>query len=167
MNTNKYIILAIVLVGLGAAFTAKANPIIFPAAQSTASATSSVTYMTPGTATTTLTFDSYASSINLGQNDVTLLVQATGSSTSAIINTSIEYSQDGIDWYQNNLSPLATTTQTLPIATPNSYTWTLTTARQGKAILLEAPVRYVRATFTNTGANASFWASFQPRRDSN
>lgn len=165
---KKYIIAAIVLFGVGIAFTAEANPITFPVAQSSASATSSVVYMTPGLATTTLTFDSYASSINYGQNDVTLLVQETASSTSSVLNVAIEYSQDGIDWYGDAVNRYSTTTPAYSLNTVNSFTWTAAgTTRTGRAIRLESPVRYIRATFSNTGAGLGLWASFQPRRDSN
>src|SRR4051812_45173783 len=83
--------------------TVSANPLYFPVA-SNVTATTSVTYFTTGTATTTLTtLDAYASTSGRAADNSVLLIQMAASSTSSVLQGKVEYSQDGIDWYDNDI----------------------------------------------------------------
>lgn len=152
--------------------TAHANPSSVSATVQTATATTSPAYMTPGTATSTLTFDAYANTGYGGLNTIAdkaaLLMQFTGSSTSAVLGIKYEYSQDGIDWYTNfMLGPagLSTTTAVTNLATPTSITWTYSAATPKAIITVPTPTRYVRAVFSITGANGSIWAQVAPVKE--
>ena len=125
-------------------------------AAATAAATTTITYMTPGAATTTLVYDS--SQIN-GTNQTNtsgnyysadsaiLAVQLTGSSTATVLVTQLEYSTDNIDWYSNSMDVFAA--GAIAIATPStSYTWTFASSTIGGVTPLLAPPASV-----GTGAN--------------
>lgn len=145
---------------------AHANPLQVAPIVQTAVSTTTPSYMTAGTATTTLVFDSYIPGVNKISDEATLLVQNVASSTSSILNIAIQYSQDGIDWYSDNGS-VASSTNPLPIQTANSYTWTAAgTATTSKALFLQTPVRFTRAVFTvPAGAAAGgVWAQIVAAR---
>lgn len=179
---------------------AHANSSYFSIYAKTATATSTLVYQTPGTATTTLIYDSYqcqtagSSYCNTtGSNEVgtqnfmaadlaTLLLQFTASSTSSKLNVALEYSDDGIDWYQASPAsiPLGYASTTLPVSlTPvPQYVWAFASSTLGgagvvstnqidtRAIPVETPVRYIRAVFTCAlgGANCAVWAEFVPKK---
>lgn len=163
---------------------AHANPLRFPATVSTAAATTSPTYMTPGTATSTITYDAWANGGGSQAFDkATLLLQMTASSTSTTYNVSVEYSQDGIDWYSDALlqSTTATSTQSYSVATPISYSvkYASTTPGGGlvlatsntalRAITVPTPTRYVRV-FTALalgGTNGAIWQQIVGQKQSN
>ncbi len=161
---------------------------IAPGAKS-AVATTTVNFMTPGTATTTVVYDSYNQNgtnqpvgyVPTTSDGATLLVQQTASSTTSILGWKYEYSQDGLDWYGDAIVNYgnATTTQVQSLAVNNSYTWNfasstscdntavlLTNNRGCKAVNVQTPTRYVRAVFfIPTGAsNAGVYAQFVPRK---
>lgn len=181
VSNNKWAILAIVscVVALTVgAVAVHANPSFFSPQAMSATATSSPAFLGVGTATTTMVYDSY--NLN-GTNQAvvndptaaeaaTLVMQFTGSSTSAVLNVNIEYSQDNVDWYQDNLE--ATTSGPFSITQPDTYTWTYAASnvggvpvtRVGKAISIVTPMRYVRAVFSMTGANGSVWGAFIPEK---
>lgn len=161
-----------------------ANPSYFAPQAKTALATTSPAYILPGTATSTVTYDSFNTDGTnessgpqnpIAANSATLLVQFTASSTSSVLNVAIERSDDGIDWYQDNLSALATTTPAQNIGVPTSYTWTYATStiggvvnptnRLGKSLFIQTPTRYTRAVFTAVGANSAVWAQFVPTKE--
>ncbi len=174
--------MAALSVFLAFAPVASANPSSFSSPAYTATATSSLVYMTPGTATTTVTFDTYESNgttqVNNGNTFVadgaTLLLAVTASSTASVFVVNLEYSVDGIDWYQNNRATYAA--GAIAIVTPNSFTYTYasttpgggnvlpTSSRGAKAINLDTPTRYIRAFITMTGANGGVYATIIPRK---
>src|SRR5437870_5803479 len=97
---------AVFLASLAPAGVAFANPSYFANGTSTAAATTTKAFMTPGTATTTTpVFDSYAQTAAGGlttKSDYAgLLVRLSASSTATVLSVNVEYSQDGIDWYRN------------------------------------------------------------------
>lgn len=137
-------------------------------------ATTGVSYMTAGKATTTLACDMYSfpgSGQGIAQSAVLALQQA-GTSTASIVDMNVEYSIDGVDWYQDALSDRSTTTpqfnglvQTfrnqfasstagLPAFSASS------TATTTKMFTIKVPTRYVRVVFTvPVGSPASaIWA---------
>jgi hypothetical protein len=152
----------------------------------TATATSTVAYMTPGTATSTLTYNTYTntnvatatpSTTNYSAaTSVTFLGQFTGSSTSAVIHITPEYSQDGLDWYQGYglLDGFATTTnRTMAYAYVDSISvpYASTTVDQTSsssidrfAVNIPVPTKDVRLVVTLTGANGAFWGQVIPTK---
>lgn len=183
---KKYILLgftltiAILVVGFNA-FSAQANPSRITAPDScttsSSSATTSISYMTPGTATTSVSCNLQRISAIAGGTDsvdsAVLVMQFHASSTAlSELDWYLEYSQDGIDWYKENTSPVTGTTTT---ATPKNYAWRqyststpyssngkATSSVDMKVISVTTPVRYVKATFTNPigTSNVGVWASF-------
>ena len=130
---------------------------------STAAATTTIVYMTPGTGTTTLAYDS----LDNGSDSAVLLTQFTASSTSATLAIRLQYSQNGIDWYDDNLlsSTNSTTTAVKTVNVANSYAWAAAAAGANlKAIDVPTPTRYVRAIYSVTGANAGVWASLVAKK---
>jgi hypothetical protein len=179
-----FILAAAFVFSLSFSHRAQANPLGFSCAAQTASATTTPVYMTAGTATSTLLFDTYCvngtNQPNTGNtniaNKLTLLTQFSASSTASVLGISVEYSQDGVDWYQDNyLSPLATTSPAVLLATPNSYSWLFASStldgvantgnRVGKALQIQTPTRYVRVVYTLTGTNAAVWGELLPQKE--
>lgn len=168
--------------------TVSANQSYFAPQASNTTSTTTPTFINNGFATTTIVYDSYS---QFGTNEpsgykpittdgATLLVQLTASTTSTVLNWQFQYSQDGQDWYADNIvntANLASTTA-FAVAMPNSYSWTFasstslcdttvtiaTNNRGCKAIGVNTPVRYVRVIFTTTGANGEVYAQFIPRK---
>lgn len=163
--------------------TAHAERLQFTPTVQTATATTSPVYQTPGTATTTITFDSYSAAggaqiaaIDLG----VLLGQFTGSSTATTWNISEEVSQDGIDWYADNtfITTNASTTQSYFINTPIGYKLPFASSTPDggnvpannnlilRAIHLNFPTRFVRVfvSLSLGGTNGGFWGQIIPER---
>jgi len=137
-----------------------ANPYFFGIQTSTATATTTVASIAPGTATTTLVFDSFANGQQFAGDFATLLLQSTGSSTAAVVNVNFQYSQDNVDWYYYN--PLfGTATTSVNISSALTYSFTpASTSLQKNAIGTPIPTRYVRAVITASGTSSTVWASF-------
>lgn len=178
MKNIKYISIGVlsILIILGYFQIALANPSNFVPPVTTSSATTSPAYMGIGLATSTLTYDTYRNGNNFITNQMTLLNQFAGSSTASILSIKIEYSQDGIDWFQNNLLPISTTTTNISVA--NSYLWayaSTTVGTQGlnaansalatKALLIQTPTRFVRAVYSLTGGAGSIWGEWVPSKE--
>lgn len=162
------VLAAIVGVGfVGGALVAHANPLQFVPTVQTATATTTRAYLTTATTATT-TFDSFTPGGQIkAANNATFFLQVEASSTSSIIGVKFQYSQDGVDWYEDNISLAATTTVT-NIQTPHSYTWPAqTVATSSRAFTVPTPTRYVRAVVSTTGASASIWNQFIPLREAN
>lgn len=174
------LLIGFALVGFGG--VAHAGPIYVAPTVQTATATTSVKYMTPGTATTTLTYDSYAPATNtsdLAANSVGLFLQFAGSSTASVLHLSEEFSNDGIDWYGNySLNQIGTTTNPATIGAANSYNFNFaSTTRDGIAqtnansatstafIQLLSPTRFLRLVTTLTGTNAAIWEQLIPIKE--
>jgi hypothetical protein len=182
----KYLTTAALALALFAlAGTAQANPSTFANATSTAAATTTLRYMTPGTATsTTPVYDAYEQTFAGGSvakaDYAGLLVQLTSSSSVTVLNATVEYSHDGIDWYRNFvIDPNQTGTTTAPvfgIANPFSFRWQFATSTVGgiglgtsnrstAALLIPTPFRFTRVVFSLTGGNAAVWAQLIPIKE--
>src|SRR3990167_5845420 len=104
---------ALLFGGLG--LSVEANPSGFFTNCATNTSTSTVSLMTAGTATTTLT-------CNLGGADqravesAVLTIFFNASSTSSVLKGNLEYSNNGIDWFENNLGDLTDVATTSPTA---------------------------------------------------
>lgn len=158
-----YFLAFLSLLGIAAFATiSNANPLYFPPTAQSATATSSVTYFATGTATSTVVSrDSYSTGQPFATDKGTLLIQMVASSTSSVLNLTYEYSQDGIDWYSDNLT---TTSGANTISLPTTYAWTAAgTATSSKALSLPMPTRYVRVRASVSGAAAGVWMQIVPQ----
>lgn len=192
MKKTIFYLLAFVLFGVGMFGVAvKANPSYFADGNSTATATTTLTYMTPGAATTTLYYDSYEDSSGAKGDAATLGVQFTGSSTLSTLNIAVEYAFNNslanckttptaCDWYADVLlgtnAVVSTTTQALGLGNTNVYSLPFSsTSLSGVAIpsritsrlmTIAAPTRYIRVIFTLPPAslNGGIWATFRPTK---
>lgn len=126
------------------------------------SATTTDAYMTPGTGTTTVSLDSYVNGTNQTVDSAVLTAIYTASSSLGIVKFNYEYSQNGIDWYEDNLNlPYATTTPLITgigVQMPNVFTWgfassTLGTSKGQASVIggytnkifsVPTPTRFVR-----------------------
>lgn len=158
----------------------------FSATVQTSAATSTPAYMTPGNATSTLTYNtltntSVATATPSGSQAATkaefvyLAGQLTGSSTSAVIHITPEYSVDGIDWYQGYglVVNISTTTPnpTYAYGTVDSINLPYASTTVGGLsassvdrflVKIPVPTKDVRLVVTLTGANAAFWGQIVP-----
>lgn len=173
---------------------AYANPSQFVPTTQTALATTSITYVLPGVATTTLVADTYTTATgNTYINNATeLLLQFTASSTLSRLNVNLEYSngwnggdcvnnQSSCDWYQDSISNVFSfATSSLPLIALSQvpqYQWAFasstlgqqipsaTNNRDSRAMKILVPTRYVRAVFTCSGAGCGVWAQFVPIKE--
>jgi hypothetical protein len=126
-------------------------------------------YITAGRATTTMECN-VAAGTDTVPDYADLLVQMTASSTLSTLNMNVEYSMDGIDWYQNNLEQRATTTATHFIGgIVNRHSWGFASTTPGlgvvpsnasrdhKIVRIETPTKWVRVIFTvPVGSAASY-----------
>lgn len=161
-------------------FVAHANPVFFAQTAQLATATTSVTYMSAGNATTTLQYDSYTAGNPTAAQNATLFVQFAGSSTASTLKINLEYSQDGIDWYQDggtfSSSEYASSTKSFDVSTVNQYTFqfasstvglvTTPTATSSRAINVPTPTRFLRAIFSiPVGSSAgAVWPQIIPAK---
>lgn len=173
-------------------FTARkteANPLGFSCPSYSNTATTSPVYMTPGTATSTVVFDTYCingtNQPNTGNtfasNGATLFLQFNASSTFSTLNTTVEYSQDNIDWYQDNYLTNATTSMPFEIASSTKYEWVYASStlngvtpndgRINKMLRLYTPTRYLRVVnslASTSGAgikNGAVWTAIVPFKE--
>jgi hypothetical protein len=177
----KFAVAGFVILCLGILFigTAKANPLGFQRAQ-TGAATTTVAYLTPGTATTTLIYDAGIGQ-NLAADSAVLLIQLTASSTTTTLKWKLEYSQDNLcattpgkaDWYSESVNnAAATASTTVEVRDTKEYSWLYASSTIGtqtapntpgmKKIDVPTPTRCVRAVFylPAGSAGAAIWAEF-------
>lgn len=185
LNTKYVAMIGAILVLFSFATLAHANPFYTGTKAMSAAATSTQSYLTPGTGTTTLpVYDSYeqngTNETNSGNitipNTVAVLLDGNASSSTSVLNAVCEFSDDGINWYQNELFP-ATTTVAVNIAVPSSFTFAFATSTIGGVVISQTrfqklvecpiPLRYVRLTVTDTGAPFSVWREIVPTKQRN
>lgn len=162
-----------------------ANPFYTGQKARSATATTTVSFLTPGAATTTSPlYDSYeqngtnepnAGNITL-PNSVAVVVQGNASSTTSVLNLACEFSDDNVDWYQSEIIA-ATSTGATNISVPVSFTFTFASTTVGgvqnsatryqKLFECPVPLRYVRVVETNTGAGMSVWTAIIPKKQRN
>lgn len=160
ITTNKYIfsaaalfLVAIVVAssGLLGPKLAFANPFYVGTKAKSAIATTTLAYMTPGTATSTTVYDSYEQNGTNQPNggnqtlpdSVSFLLQGAASSTLTVVNVQCEFGDDeynaaqtivSTDWYQNELTgPTTTAPGVQNVGTPNSYSFTFASSTIGGA----------------------------------
>lgn len=194
-NFKFFLPAGLVLLGLVIATTAYANPFYTAPKASSATATSTLSFVTTGAATSTTVYDSYESpstanpaggtNETAGGNitrpdDVTVAMQGVASSSITIVNVICEYSEDRVDWYQNNV---ASSTSSSSISVVNSFTFlyassTNTVGGGGvsaaynkffKAFVCPVLMRYVRVVVSVTGTNAGIgvYVAILPKKQRN
>lgn len=180
------------------AVTAFANPFYTAPKASSAVATTTLAYISTisGTGTTTPTvYDSYespstatpaggtneTSSGNITRPDeVTVAMQGVASSSVTVVTAACEYSEDRVDWYQNNI---ATTSPSASIGTANSINFTYASSTNAvafgpvsatynkffKAFTCPVLMRYVRVTTIVSGVNAGIgvYVAIIPKKQRN
>ena len=200
MSNIKYIAMGMVwgavaaIAGLSVYFISiqvvSANPSFFLRSVSSSVGTSTITYMTPGAATTTEVFDTGASGAGSVDSAV-LAIQFTASSTASTLAWRYEYSQggsglscvvtpDSCDWYPEDEELSSLATSTVHVRTFSEHTWLFasstpggaavatSTSRATKMVNVPTPTRYVRAVFyVPAGSlNGAVWKEFISKRQS-
>jgi len=168
---KKYIagLIGLVLLVVGA--TVYANPKFFLSRTATAVATTTVSYMTPGTSTTTLTYDTWSNPDNstiirnerLAQLSLGVQIHASSTvdnATSTRLQWHYEYSNDNVDWYPESVfSHTNNATTTVDITDFHQYELlTSSSSVSGFSItdafrdyrIVDVPVltRYIRVIFS-------------------
>lgn len=153
-----------VFVLIGVFHKVSANPFAFVPTVQTATATST-TFAVGTTTSTSLIYDSY-NTYPLATERAVLLVQNKPAITGAVLNISYTYSQDCVDYYEDDmLSQTATTPGAIAVVASSSVTWVSTNAAStSKAFNMPTPTRCVKATFTGSNSTSSIWAQIVPQR---
>lgn len=164
-------------------FIVGANQSIFQPRVATSSATTSPNYMTAGTATTTLSVDAHEFGESSKIDNASLLVQFHASSSIAsTLNFRFQFSDDNVNWYNENevLNINATTTRISHGF--HEYTWlqaasttekstigngTATSSQSSRLISLPTPTRYIRTLFYVPigSSNAAVYAEIIPVKE--
>src|SRR3990167_2410847 len=106
---------------------AKAASLVFKTGCVTATATSTLSYMTPGTATTTIT----CGMGNDGANTAVLAIQVNATSTNTVYQIYVEESMDGQDYYPLAVNQSASTTNPFMLTTRAYATFTFASSTIG------------------------------------
>jgi UDP-N-acetylmuramoylalanine-D-glutamate ligase len=167
-NTKYYIIgLTVALLMIAGVSVVKANKLYFISTTQTSSATTSPDYMRA--TNSVLILDAFANANYNALNSATLLVQSTASTSNAVQTITINYSQDGIDWYNDTVST-TTSASGIPLNnTQRTYviTGNTTASTTRLAIIVPTPTRYIRATVATSTALSSVWLRWVPVREVN
>lgn len=175
-----FIVFAMILFGLYYfSQEAVANPSREQPRVQTASATTSVSYMTPGTATTTLSIDSWSTGSSNNFDDLVMFVQFTASSSPhSVLKWRYEYSRDNIDWYSESVTLSDNSTTTPVTRTFHEQQWVFASSTGATATdtrgmqVFKVPVlsRYTRAVFylegsPTTNASGAVYAEIVPSKE--
>lgn len=155
----------------------KASPSEFAPTKETAAATTTLVYMSPGLATTTLSYDSLSGD-SVKINTLNVAFQYTASNTAPTLNVRFEDSQNGVDWYPRS-TIVGSATTSLMTAPYNNMSFVLSTTtdiggsgtngRIHESFTVNAPMRWVRAIFSvpQGTTNGGLWAQFIPTKETN
>lgn len=170
-----FFVIAVVIAGVSYVGVASANPSSLYVDQDQV-ATTTRTYMTPGTATTTNTFDTQEDSRGPADSSV-LQFCFTASTTDSTLDIGVEYSQDQLTWFADHLGDEnASTSPAISLNTLRTYTYTYASTTPGgggnggsenhacKLVDIPTPTRYVRAFFSVTGANGAVWSDWTVKK---
>lgn len=165
---KKTIITIFALIALLIGGSVLANQSYFSAGTKSATATTSVVYMTPGTATTTITYNTYAGGNTQKTDGAIVLVQSIASTSASVQTINVQYSMDGIDWFSlTNTNASTSPTQILDNALAYTLTGNATASTTRRAVFLETPTRYVRVVVSATTGNSSIWGWILPWKEHN
>lgn len=159
---------------------ARANQSTFCYGESTSAATSSPNYMTPGTATTTLTTSTRCASRDVPLDSLVATLQLIASSSTSRINGGIEQSMDGIEWYPASTNLQATTSPSYTLDSAGLFSLGFASSTPGGAIvpsynnritrLIDMPTNmpYARIWLANSigAGRVAVWAQFIGQRQS-
>ena len=140
--------------------------------------------MTGGTATTTITYDSYFSGNNTKTDSALLVFQFQSSGTPATLKFRAEDSNDGVDYYPRGVATIANATTTSLTAIFSEYSFVTSTSTDmggtglasttgASAVMqsleIKTPMRYVRVKFYIPigGDNGDLWAQIVPVKERN
>jgi len=165
---KKYIILSTLVLTFVFAGVALANQSYFSAGTKSATATTSVNYMTAGNATTTITYDTYNGGNMQKTDGAVVLLQSVASTSASVQTIDVQYSMDGIDWF-DWVDVGATTTPTRVLDNKLAYTLNgnTTSSTTRRSLFLETPTRFVRVSIANTTGNGSIWGWILPWKERN
>lgn len=181
-----------VFIVFGFAALVHANPFYTSSKAQSATASSTLTYLRVGAATSTTIYDSYEQygTNQTNQANITIpdtvswVIDGIASSTLTVVNATCEFSDNyngstgNGDWYQNEIFP-ASTSNPVNIATAASFTFTYASSTVGGAGLsgsnnrfqkmFTCPIntRFARLVVTNTGAGAAVWVQAIPKKQRN
>ena len=151
-----------------------ANPSFYPVItylDGLTSATTTPKYLTPGTATSTMVVNSYANNSSNTKFDAGYLaIQYTGSSSAAVIDYTVEFSMDGIDYFGEDVLPDTTSLNQSTFnhsSTTPTHRWgagSATASTTRKMIEQKVPFRYQKYTFSVPigVTNGALWTQFVP-----
>lgn len=115
------------------------------------------THLKAGNSTsTTPVLDSWASGTYGALDSAVLLVQLTATSTPPTLEWRYEYSQDGIDWYSDDIALTSNASTTVHVRDFAEHSWVFASSTGGtstnslslRKIDVKTPTRYVRAVFS-------------------
>lgn len=165
MKKKLIIISATALAIVGILSVAHANSSFTYPSVATATATSSVTSLAQGASTSLIT-DSYSTGIPRLNATAVVLLQEVASSSASVLDVSVSYSQDGIDYFADSVN-ISTTTVPVRLTDPNFYRLTGNTVSSTtrSAFVISLPTRYAKVTFTATTGISSIYAIIVPQRE--
>lgn len=158
-----------------------ANPSQFAPTKESATATTTLLYLSPGNATSTMSYDSYSGD-SVKIDKLSLNIQYTASTTGPTLKMRMEDSTDNINWYPRSVainSTLDNATTTMITGNFSEYQWTVSTttdnggsgtsARVHTSLVVDAPQRYVRVKFyvPQNGGNGGLWYQMVPFKELN
>lgn len=161
---------------------ADANPFFFERFQS-ASATSTVVYMQPGTASTTVTaLNNQNASFESAIVNIQVIATTTGVSI-PVINARVEGSMDNQDWYPVALYPSVIATSTALLTPYSSLSLQISTSTSPagnfggsgtatqimSSFTIPVSIRHLRVVFTDPagGGKYGLWAEIVTKRQTN
>lgn len=140
------------------------------------SATTTATWMTPGTGTTTVTLGtplSLGMATKYDKARLYLEVSATNTPQNPTLNVRVEHSLNGVDWFSDGTTVTGTSTQVTPsiisiyVSTSTAYNIYGNINRVHQSFYIETPAAYNRAVVFSPvgGQNFTVWAALQPIKE--
>lgn len=194
LQTKQILLVGALFALMAAAFAVpllvKANPSFFSDTKETSTASSTMAFIRPGLATSTIAYDSLDGD-GVKVDSLSLALQFTASSSAAQLRWRYEYAhsrnidcvsnQSACDWYGDAYDPVGTATTTSLQENYNEHSWTFASSTLGsskqsaggnsvanKLIDVRTPTRFIRIVFyvpTATAQNAGVWAQLIPVRE--
>jgi len=164
---KKYAIITLVSLLLLIGLTASATTINFTTPvyiTGATSATTSLVSVTPATSRT-LIYDSFNEGTNQKVDTGYLLLTQVASTSASKIGIVVSYSQNGEEYYTNNI--VSTTTTTGFVALGETWpTYTLignaVSSTTRVALKIDTPTRFTKLTFSSLVATSTVWGTFLP-----
>jgi hypothetical protein len=183
MTLTKQNIVRIAVIVAAIAFVAMTAILFARSVHADAFAFGQKSYLTPGAGTlsqagaveasTTVTYlrtsDTASTSITAFVGDsgsVHIDLQIQGSSTASVLNQYRYFSDNGIDWYAEDLTTVSSNVLVAHASTTPVRTWQpSTTVVTRKHMVIDTNAKYVKIDFGVTGGNASLYAVAVPKQE--